>query len=69
MVAYLDERDSQMVALMEDLFLEACEVVHDEGLLSGVNQEDAVGSSDETDTAECQQLTELVRHSIIFNSG
>lgn len=51
-----------MVALVEDLFLEPCKVVHDEGFLSGIDQEDAVGSSDETDTAECQQLTEFVRH-------
>ena len=47
---------------MEDLLLESGEVVHDEGLLSGVDEVDAVGGSEQSEAAQRQQLAELVRH-------
>lgn len=59
-----------MVALVKDLLLEASDVIHDEGLLSGVDKVDAIGCSDEAEAAHSEQLTESACHqSIIFNSG
>lgn len=43
--SYFYEGDTEMITLMEHLFLETGEVVHDESLLSGVNQIDAVGDA------------------------
>lgn len=53
-----------MVALVEHLLLEAGEVVHDERLLAGVDEVDAVGHREEAEAAEGQQLTELVSHDL-----
>ena len=51
-----------MVTLMEDLLLEAGEVVHDQCLLSWVHEVDAVGSGDEAEAAYGEQVTEFVSH-------
>lgn len=59
-----------MVTLVEDLLLQSSEIVHDEGLLSGVDEIDAVGCGDKAEAAEGEQLTQSACHqSIIFNSG
>jgi hypothetical protein len=57
-----------MISLVEDLLLQAGEIVHDEGLLSGVDEVETVGSGEESEAADSEQLTELVRHyrKIIF---
>jgi hypothetical protein len=47
---------------MEDALLEAGEVVHNEGLLSGVDQVEAVGGGDQSEAGEGEKLAELVRH-------
>jgi hypothetical protein len=51
-----------VIALVEDALLKAGKVVHDEGLLSGVDQIEAVGSGQQCEAAQRQQLAELVRH-------
>ena len=53
-----------MVTLMEYLLLEPGEVVHDEGLLSRIDQVDAVGYGQESDAAQSEELTELVSHNL-----
>lgn len=53
-----------MVTLMEHLLLETSEVVHDQRLLSGIDQVDAVGKGEEAEASECEQLTEFVSHDL-----
>lgn len=67
---YFDEGDADVVSLVEDLLLQTSKVVHDEGLLSGVDEIDAVGCGDKPEAAQGEQLTQSACHqSIIFNSG
>lgn len=53
-----------MVTLMEHLLLETREVVHDQRLLSRIDQVDAVGNGEEAEASESEQLTELVSHDL-----
>lgn len=51
-----------MITLVEDLLLETGEVVHDERLLSGIHEVDAVGCGDQPEAANGKQVTEFVSH-------
>ena len=61
---YFDEGDTNVIALVEDLLLQSSEVVHDKGLLPRIDKVDAVGCSEQSNAAKCQQLTQFVRHQL-----
>lgn len=48
---------------MKHLLLESSEVIHDESLLSRVNQVEAVGSSNQRCAGQRHEVTESIRHS------
>jgi hypothetical protein len=47
---------------VEDVLLQASEVVHDERLLPRIDEVETVGGSDQSEAGQGEQLAEPIRH-------